>query len=377
MPDEFKQNVNWLAGVSRISQTTYSNIYKTLTDAIHAWNKQPAGSIGIISIMDNNTYKEYLTGKNKIKILPGSRLLIIAANVLEKNLPDILPDQYELKFEDLCFEGLRPHILGDLEISAINDNSLSATNCGIFLNGLLIEGKLKILKGNLNNLRVSHCTLVPDKQCIIVSKNNDPLHLDMERSICGQIKVKNLFSELRISESIIDKNIALNNLSIDAYGSDLILDKTTIFGKVKGRCLHADNSIFNNSIEVERSQEGCIRYCYIPQGNNSKLPKCFRCQPQLEISYQLSFINDTQTKTNLENKLKTILIPKFTSTDYGHFGYAQLSNSCPSQIKSGAENGSEMGVFNYLMQHQREKNLRITLDEYLRLGLNAGIIHVT
>jgi hypothetical protein len=36
-----------------------------------------------------------------------------------------------------------------------------------------------------------------------------------------------------------------------------------------------------------------------------------------------------------------------------------------------------MGVFNHLKQPQREANLHVALEEYLNLGLNAGLIFVT
>jgi hypothetical protein len=36
-----------------------------------------------------------------------------------------------------------------------------------------------------------------------------------------------------------------------------------------------------------------------------------------------------------------------------------------------------MGVFKGLTQPQRESNLKSALDEYLRFGLEAGIIYVT
>ena len=45
--------------------------------------------------------------------------------------------------------------------------------------------------------------------------------------------------------------------------------------------------------------------------------------------------------------------------------------------QNGAEDGSEMGVFCHVKQPQRESNLRIRLDEYLPVGLDAGIVYVT
>ncbi len=46
-------------------------------------------------------------------------------------------------------------------------------------------------------------------------------------------------------------------------------------------------------------------------------------------------------------------------------------------IRQGADDGGEMGVLHALFQPQRETNLRIRLDEYLRFGLHAGIFYAT
>jgi photosystem II stability/assembly factor-like uncharacterized protein len=69
--------------------------------------------------------------------------------------------------------------------------------------------------------------------------------------------------------------------------------------------------------------------------------------------------------------------PIFTSEKYGEPGYAQLSQVCAKEIRTGAEDNSEMGVFNSLKQPQREANLRASLKEYLRFGLEAGIFYET
>jgi hypothetical protein len=71
------------------------------------------------------------------------------------------------------------------------------------------------------------------------------------------------------------------------------------------------------------------------------------------------------------------MVPAFTSTTWPQPSYAQLARSCPLEIRTGAENGSEMGAFGFLRQPQRETNLRSSLDEYLRIGLEAGLIFVT
>ncbi len=68
--------------------------------------------------------------------------------------------------------------------------------------------------------------------------------------------------------------------------------------------------------------------------------------------------------------------PAFTSTSYGHAAYTQLRLATASEIRTGAEDGAEMGVWNLLQQPQREANLSQALDEYLRFGLEAGVIYV-
>ena len=71
------------------------------------------------------------------------------------------------------------------------------------------------------------------------------------------------------------------------------------------------------------------------------------------------------------------MLPHFTSLRYGDPGYAQLRRATDASIREGADDGGEIGVMHPLHQPQRETNLRIRLDEYLRFGLHAGIFYVT
>lgn len=84
-------------------------------------------------------------------------------------------------------------------------------------------------------------------------------------------------------------------------------------------------------------------------------------------------------RTTLATKLQILsqVQPSFTSICWGEPGYLQLRETIPASIRTGAENGSEMGIFNYLRQPQREKNLLTSFDEYLRFGLSAGIFYMT
>ncbi len=65
--------------------------------------------------------------------------------------------------------------------------------------------------------------------------------------------------------------------------------------------------------------------------------------------------------------------PQFASFRYGNPGYGSLSRRTPVEIRTGADDSSEMGAFHDLFAPQREEHLRRRLQEYLRFGLEAGV----
>jgi hypothetical protein len=139
--------------------------------------------------------------------------------------------------------------------------------------------------------------------------------------------------------------------------------------------MEASNSIFTEIATVRRTQEGCVRFCYAPEG--SRLPRRYRCQPQLAIDQRATALGLSSLPAAERSLVVDRVKPEFTAELYGKPAYAQLSLGCASEIRTGAEDGSEMGVFDHLKQPQREANLKIALEEYLRFGLEAGLIFVT
>jgi hypothetical protein len=80
------------------------------------------------------------------------------------------------------------------------------------------------------------------------------------------------------------------------------------------------------------------------------------------------------SEEKLSSNTKPITIyPQFTSERYGDPGYAQLDKHISLKILEGADNDAEMGAFNFLSQPQRIKDLKSSLTEYLRFGLEAGV----
>jgi len=267
---------------------------------------------------------------------------------------------------------LRPHIIGSISAEGPEElASDSGFNPGeLIIDGLLVQGKLSVTAGSIR-IHLSHSTLVPAFGGIKVEKDST-VELTVDRSICGPIEIAALFSSIILNESIVDAEE--NNKAISAENSTARIDRCTILGASRLRRLEASNSIFTEEVTVKQRQEGCVRFSCLP--HDSLSPRRFHCQPDMalaaaKVEYGAAF--SEEERMAIRNRLS----PAFTSIHYGDPGYAQLSIESVREIRTGAEDGSEMGVFGILQQPQREANLRAALEEYLRFGLEAGIFFVT
>jgi hypothetical protein len=245
----------------------------------------------------------------------------------------------------------------------------------VVLNGLLIAGhRLEVPAAPGNELReliLRHSTLVPGwtldaaghpaqagKASLVVEIPN--LQLSLERSISGPLHVHEGAST-QLRDSILDAN----SPSSDAYvadtggdaGGDLTARASTVIGLVRTRQLTlACDCILLSPVFAPRRQTGCVRFSYLPLG--SRVPRRYRCQPTDEAA-------------------APHIAPSFASLCYGAPEYAQLRRSAPLEITRGADDEGEMGAFHHLYRPQREANLRIRLTEYLRVGLEAGVLYET
>jgi len=284
----------------------------------------------------------------------------------------------------------------------------------ITLDGLLISGRSVAIEGAVARVRITHCTLVPGWT---IDSNSEPTRpaepslelrcpyarVEIEHSILGSIQVYPLNPNGPAYEThTYDANVTSVVAESGCYGigydfrvdpiclviSDSILDATdstsevigasgclvaharlrivrsTVFGQVQAHAIDlAENSIFEGKITVARSQQGCMRFCYVTPG--SRTPRRYQCQPDLATKEKSG-----QEKINEETRVK----PRFNSTRYGRPEYCQLADDCAAEITRGADDESEMGVFHDLYQPQRLANLRARLDEYSPAGMDAAII---
>ncbi|MCZ6676911.1 MAG: phage tail protein [Candidatus Poribacteria bacterium] len=337
----FGDEVQWMA-VSKSGSTS------TLQAALNQWN-EASNPQGVIQIDDNAVYGGALP---TIQLDQGSQLVIQAA------------------------DGVRPNIrpIGSLKIDAPADGNASLT-----LNGLLIQGKI-VVEGNLT-LTMTHCTLMPRPQTasttLEVTTAVSNLAVTISQSIVGPIRLPADCLGITIEDSIVDASLNGTALAADDdgnYGPRTTLKRTTVFGQMFVKELPlASDAIFTEPVHAQRRQIGCVRYSFVPNG--SRTPRRFRCQPDLELETQQQNNPDFTPQEQIE--VLKLLVPLFTSTQYGDPSYGQLHVNCPQQIRTGAEDDSEMGVFSLLKQTYREANLRPVLEEYLPLGLSAEIFYVT
>jgi hypothetical protein len=295
---------------------------------------------GIIEILDSDRYEEALA----LTVAEGQSVELRAAN------------------------GRRPTIIptgGTFDITG-------ASGSVITLDGLLIAGAIRV-RGEIGCLRLRHCTLVPGRT---LNQDSTPVSTDPSLTIeaDGTVRIDHCIlggiragrnQTVTILDSIVDATTrdraAYDGLPLTAttfdFGGPLTIERSTVVGTVNASRIDlASNSIFLAKVKAERRQQGCVRFSYLPPG--SETPRRFNCQP----------VDDADD---------SLVAPRFTSLRYGDPAYGQLAHGCPLVIARGADDEAEMGVFHDLYQPQRVANLRARFDEYLRFGLEAGILFAT
>lgn len=361
--------------------------FPTLTDALVSagpglpgWNEQPPGTAGVIAVTDSATYAEALTGPARIEVPEGSLLVIVAATPLS-GVPG-----------DLEADDLRPHLLGDVEVIGTAPGG-SATPGALVLDGFLVEGALTVLDGHLGGLRLAHATLglqdpaAPMGLTVQAGAVGNPeLRLELDHALCGPVEAPETAGSVRLADSVVHAPPAPGGgrgpaLSAAAGepGPAAVIERCTVLGSVSVRELTlGSESLFLEPVTAERLQTGCMRFSYLPAG--SRTPRRHRCQPDLALRRRaeaLGLESPADLPPGERDGVLRRVRPSFTATLYGDPAYAQLGRSAAVEIRTGAEDGSEMGVWSTLKQPQRAANLEASLEEYLPFGLEAGFVFVT
>jgi hypothetical protein len=362
-------------------------IFCSIAEALHAWINEGAKEDALITIADSRTYEESISIH-----MPKARTLVIQAG--------------NGKCPVLCLRDAEGN-LGEFVVSG--DSSSEEEITSLILNGLVIEGGIRIQGRGLRQLNIVHCTLVPGWQLqengsrvrpeaasISAEAPSPNLEISIDHSIVGALMLPGEMGQLSAQDSIIDgtdseqekeltpsgipHRIAIASDVAENWGPSVSLERTTAIGEihVKEMALVSE-SILIGVVSVQRQQSGCVRFSYVPDG--SVTPKRYRCQPDMALAQRLEDLQKIKPLKSLPDDERELILarvrPSFTSQRYGDPAYAQLGTTCSQEICTGAEDGSEMGAFGFLKQPQRQANLLASLDEYLRFGLVAGIFYCT
>lgn len=280
----------------------------------------------------------------------------------------------------------------------------------IILDGLVISGGRLVIPdtgGNaLRRLVLRNITLVPGHSLNIDGEPASPelpslvveipnVTVEIERSILGAIRTVEGVS-VSVKDSIIDAiantGTAFASLDGTRHGGVLTLCETTVIGKVGARsfplisnCILdaalTETDVWTAPVWALQRQTGCARFSYIPP--QSRVPRQHRCQPQFAAANAVEAAEarnpalSDSARTHLIRGVQARVVPAFTSTRYNDPAYGQLLLSAPEDIRRGADSGSEMGAYHHLYHPQRHDALLFRLNEFLPIGLDAGLIYVT
>ncbi len=352
--------------------------HTSVTAALADWS---SGAVGrpntIVTLLDSRTYQMPAA----IQLRNEGWLVIEAANG-ERPVLQTANTGLEVQVS-------APIVVGDPDRSA-----------ALTLSGVVVEGFIEVT-GDLGELRLLHSTLVPGRQLkedgnpnstdaslvvratgAIGAQINAQCKIELAFSVAGPIIAPDHAAGIWLLDSIVD---GFDAMAISGGGTDaapkLVTERATVLGAINVKSLEGSETIFNGHVESVRTQEGCVRFSYVPP--HSHTPQRYRCQPDLAVANAIKEAEErnpnlTQAERDaIRQFVEGWLSPEFATTVYGQPAYAQLHLGCPREITTGAEDGSEIGAFCHLKMPQRESNLRIRLDEYLPFGLEAGIIYVT
>jgi hypothetical protein len=154
--------------------------------------------------------------------------------------------------------------------------------------------------------------------------------------------------------------VALGAAALAVADAAVQLTRVTVLGRIAAHRLSASDSILGGFAAVDDAQDGCVRFSAYAGG--SAIPRQYACAVIAPGA------------------------PIFTSESYGRPGFGQLTEAADTAITggaagasivSGAESGSEMGAFCADLNPVRERGLLAKYAEYMPLGLEPVIVHVT
>lgn len=309
-------------------------------------------AIGTIEIDDSLTY-------HTVADLPAVQSVALRATSLERPL-------------------IRPTAVADWVFTGAADDAV------LVLDGLFVSGVDIVLRGSFDRVTLSCCTLDPGRWA--KAKPAVPATLttpfvpaapaDWARAVDGRFlkasqlriegRVRHLVIERSITGPIVDRGGQLASLTardsivqstkpqvhaLAMVSGEAALERCTMLGTSRLHRVDARECILHDVATVDDTQHGCVRF------------SAWSAPSVLPRKYQ-------SVKVRPRAGL-------FSELDFGAAAFAQLLATVSEAITAGAEDGAEMGAFAREKSAIKERSLLIKYQEYLPLGLEPVIVHVT
>ncbi len=211
---------------------------------------------------------------------------------------------------------------------------------------------------------------------------NSSARIRIESSIVGAIQINTdpaLFdpTPVTVCDSIVDATaddkLALASPDAGLAYAELSISRSTIAGEVLTHVIQlAENSLFTAQVRVARRQEGCLRFSHVPAG--SRTPRRYRCQPDKALATLEPETLSPAEKERLSQDIIRRAAPSFESTRYGLPNYMRLTSCAALEIKKGADDEAEMGVYHDLFEPQRLSLLTRRLEEFVPASTDSAVI---
>jgi hypothetical protein len=295
--------------------------YRTLADALEAFRSIP--DHGLIRILDSSAYE---TGGLEI----GAAPLVCAT---DPNAPRRLTIE--------ALSGETPVLRGTLRFLG------GATGLRLALNGLWIDGRIEI-EGEVEAC-IEHCSVHPVTArgqarpgtgpilaIVATAGGAAPPALALNACLTGP---------LALSQGTV---LTISDSAVDGYGADLAISggpaatlvRCTLLGGADFAGLNARDTILDQPLTVPGGPPSA-HHCFAPEG--------------------VALLNGAGNVGGVP--------PAYESRVFGMPGYARLDPAANEAIRTGASNGSEIGLFNSGHNAQRVELMTLRLKEVLPIGM--------
>ncbi|MFY0572537.1 hypothetical protein ACN28E_53145 [Archangium lansingense] len=346
-PSEENEPLTWQAEVCEDATSDWVNEpgttrFHSLSEALVAWEKHDAGEPGtstprtakrgLLRILDSSTYAPGPSAASfQVRVEQGSTLRVEATG------------------------GELPALDGGLLADGTGEGARLVLD-GLQLRGVEVRGTLR--------LTVSSCTVLGPLHAPRQDAS-DFLEVELRGSLLGPVSLPAGTTRLEVSDCVLkgeEGRPALGGEHAHSPGPTTSMTRTTVLDAVHVDALPlAEDCLFTEHVEVRHVQGSLLRTCALPWSSRH-LPR-HRC---LLFSAPLEAAGEATIAAG----------PEFVSRAVGEPGYARLADTGPIELKTGAQDGGEFGVYHPLQEERRLVALRGVLEEYLPAGLSAGVFFI-